>query len=125
MAATTPTTYYPANQSGFRLAGRIALRWSQYAGAGSLASQRVRVYADSGKVTKLWDSYFVPPDDHLSGDGWADTWPEIWWSAQPSTKYWFTVTVRNDVPEDSSESATGSFTMAASLPTAANWREAQ
>ena len=125
MAATTPTLYYPTTETGMRLAGRIALRWSQYAGAGALASQRVRVYDDGSKTTTLWDSKFVAVDGHLSGDGWLDTWPELWWSAAPSTTYYWSVTVRNDVPEDSSESSLGNFTMEAASLTSARWREGQ
>lgn len=125
MAATTPTLYYPTSETGMRLAGRLQLRWSQYAGAGSLAYQRVRVYDDAIKTTTLWDSGNVAPDDHLSGDGWMDIWPELYWTTAASTQYHWTVTVQNDVPETSSESSVSNFTFEAAKVAAADWRESQ
>ena len=125
MAATTPTIFYPTVETNMRAQGRIVLRWSQYAGAGSLAEQRVRVYDDGSKTTLLWDSGLVAPDDHLSGDGWMEIWPEIYWNAAASTQYHWTVTVRNDVPETSSESSVANFTLDAAAVTSAQWREAQ
>ena len=66
----------------------------------------------------------VAPDDHTSGDGWAELQPEIW-SAAAGTEYWYTATVRNSVPETSSESAVESFVMAAAHLDADRWRLAQ
>ena len=115
-----------ASATGVSLTSPWRFSWTPYNGTGSLTEAQVKVATDAGMTAIVYDSGLLAIDEHVTGDGWHDRFPEDWpdGPAQPSTTYYWTVTLRNDSAETVTSAAVSFATEAAHL-TATRWSEAQ
>jgi hypothetical protein len=122
MAASQPTNQHPADaQTGFRLGYWILFQFTMYGDGDNLTSQEVIIY-DSAGTTVIWRSGFRAMDGVESADGWMRVYPEIAVLRSGVTYKW-SVTIKDDAPSTSAESAKTSFTMETAGVVQADQRE--